>query len=182
MTTSKIDESFFDLPVDIRTDLDRNIADVFKLYDVYNNNMIEDINVGIILRTLGCVPSESEIQEIIDKTEFKELKGIIHLARFLKHLKVLLSQNKFHPLTHEELHDVFKILDPKNRGYIPQNEFLKCMQEIGESLSENELNDMLDTAVDPITKRVYYEKYLKQLTFEEDDDSVYKFVRLSLKK
>jgi Ca2+-binding EF-hand superfamily protein len=66
-----MDDSFFDIPVELRNDLDRKIAGAFGVYDYGRNLMIEALDVGQILRSLGCVPSEDEIYEIIKSTEFE---------------------------------------------------------------------------------------------------------------
>lgn len=50
-------EVFFDIPVEISSELDRKIYDAFKVYDSQCVNMVDASNVGNILRFLGCVPS-----------------------------------------------------------------------------------------------------------------------------
>lgn len=49
-------EVFFDIPVEISSELDRKIYDAFKVYDFQCVNMVDSSNVGNILRFLGCVP------------------------------------------------------------------------------------------------------------------------------
>lgn len=51
------DEVFFDIPVEISSELDRKIYDAFKVYDFQCVNMVDGEYVGNILRFLGCVPS-----------------------------------------------------------------------------------------------------------------------------
>lgn len=50
------DEVFFDIPVEIRSELDRKIYDAFKVYDFRCVNMVDVQHLGSILRFLGCVP------------------------------------------------------------------------------------------------------------------------------
>lgn len=50
------DEAFFDIPVEISSDLDRKIYDAFKVYDFRCVNMVDASDIGNILRFLGCVP------------------------------------------------------------------------------------------------------------------------------
>lgn len=170
-----MDDSFFDIPVDLKNDLDRKIASAFTVYDYNRNYMIEALDVGEILRSLGCVPSEAEIREIIKATEFESYERRIHLSRFLPHVKELLFGKKMMPASQNEILQAFKLLDPKGRGYLYKNELLTFLKDFGESICDDELIHMLTAAIDPLTNRMDYETYTVQLTHEpSDDENIYK--------
>lgn len=169
-----MDDSFFDIPVELKNDLDRKIASAFNVYDHNRNLMIEDSDVGAILRSMGCVLSENEIKSIVKATEFEGYEGRIHLSRFLPHVKELLFANKFMPSRSNEILEAFKILDPKGRGYLYKDEIIKFVNEFGESFSESELKKLLDASIDPNTNRMDYELYTVQLAYEpSDSDNIY---------
>lgn len=79
----------------ITTDLEKKIADAFLIFDHQGNKTVDVREIGTILRYLGCVPSENEINEIITATEFEDSNGAIHLSRFLPHVTQLLAEHKW---------------------------------------------------------------------------------------
>lgn len=79
----------------ITTDLEKKIADAFVIFDHQGNKTVDVREIGTILRYLGCVPSENEINEIISATEFEDSNGTIHLSRFLPHVTQLLAEHKW---------------------------------------------------------------------------------------
>lgn len=81
--------------VSITTDLEKKIADAFLIFDHQGNKTVDVREIGTILRYLGCVPSENEINEIISATEFEDSNGTIHLSRFLPHVTQLLAEHKY---------------------------------------------------------------------------------------
>lgn len=178
-----MEDTFFDIPVEIKSEFDEKIADVFRIYDHQNNNMINGENLGTILQTLGCVPTEKEIEEIIKETEFEQRKGVIHLSRLIAHLRVLLQKNHMKPYSKDDLFNVFKVLDPKNRGYITRDEFVQFMRDIGEPISEHQLTEMLKVSLDPITMRINYEEYINKIAYEPiDEDSIFSLADLAATK
>lgn len=65
-----MDKIYFDIPVELKNPLEEKIAEAFQVYDHNNVNMIDGRDVGAVLRSLGCVPSENEIEAIVKATEF----------------------------------------------------------------------------------------------------------------
>lgn len=173
-----MDDTFFDIPVHIKSKFDEKLAEVFRLFDYQSNNMILSRDLGSILRILGLVPTEEEIQKIITETEFQQRKGTIHLANLMTFLRKMIETNKMQPYSSEELLDCFKILDPKSRGYIPKEEFLKSMREVGEVINKEQLDEMLKVCLDPHDNRVYYEDYIRKISYEpEEEESLFTLVR-----
>lgn len=175
-----MDDSVYDIPFEIKSELDAIIAKKFKLFDFKSNHMMSATHVGTLLRILGCVPLESEIQDIISKTEFYQKKGVIHLANFLKHVKPLLQNKEMMSLKMEQLLDLFILLDPKNRGYIPKDEFVTLMKEYGEQLSDEELSTMLTSAIfDSDTNHVNFEMYARKLAYSPaEQNSIHKIAEM----
>lgn len=82
------------MPVDITNDLERKIADAFLIFDHHGNKTADVREIGTILRFLGCVPSEQEINDIISATEFEDSNGTVHLSKFMPHVAGLLAEHK----------------------------------------------------------------------------------------
>lgn len=167
-----LSDNYFDIPVKINNPLEQRIFDAFCVYDHNAVNMVDGKDIGAIVRSLGCVPTQAEVQEIIRKTEFHNHLGCVHLSYFMSHLKGLLAAQKMKPSNPEELFDAFKFLDLKNKGFIEKETFRNLLSKFGESMSEEEMSDMMKSAVDPIDGRVYYENYINKL-IHNPEGSIY---------
>lgn len=137
--------------------------------------------IGSILRFLGCVPSEAEVSEVIAETEFEDSNGTVHLSKFLPHVHQLLIEHKWEsfeksrelfwrefsyrmePAAPEKLLEAFQVLDPEGKGYVTKEYMSKIMMEEGEPFSQEELEEMMSTAVDQSSGLIPYEYYLNQL-------------------
>lgn len=168
------------IPVEIENDFDRKVAEVFSTYDRHKNNMTSSKNLHAILGLLGCAPTKQDIQEFTDVLQQKKK---IHLGRLIPYLRSYLLKGKMRPQSKDDLLNVFKILDPKNRGYIPKAEFVKLMNDFGNPLSEQELKEMLIAAVDVSDSCVHYEHYVEKIVMKsEGDDSIFKLAELPARK
>lgn len=67
------------------------------------------------------------------------------------------------PAEPESLLEAFHVLDPENRGTLTKEHFGKLMMEEGEQFTQEELDEMMAVAVDPLTGLIPYEFYLNQL-------------------
>lgn len=74
--------------------MEKKIADTFLIFDHNGNKTVDVREIGTILRFLGCVPSEAEINECISATEFEDSNGTVHLAKFLPYVFQLLTEHK----------------------------------------------------------------------------------------
>lgn len=169
-----MERAYFDIPFELTNPFDKRIAETFLLFDRNSVNMIDEKDVGAVLRSLGCVPSEADVKEIVKKTEFPDHPGNIHLTKFIPCLKSCLVQNKMKPCEPEELLKAFKLFDPEDKGFIHSDLFKKIFgsDPSGEELSEEEYSEMIKSAVDPEDNRVYYESYIRTLIYEPQD-SIY---------
>lgn len=75
--------------------MEKKIADAFLIFDHQGNKTVDVREVGTILRYLGCVPSENEINEIVSMTESEDSNGTVHLSRFLPLVSQLLAEHKY---------------------------------------------------------------------------------------
>lgn len=76
-------------------DLEKKIIDAFLIFDHQGNKTVDVREVGTILRYLGCIPSENEINEIVSMTESEDSNGTVHLNRFLPLVSQLLAEHKY---------------------------------------------------------------------------------------
>lgn len=170
--------------MNITNDLEKRIADAFSIFDHHGNKSVDVREIGSIIRYLGCVPDENELNEIISATELEDSSGVVHLSKFLPHVQQILLENKMKPAAPEKLLKAFQILDPENRGYITRDSMTKILMEEGEPFTQvisrcqiecsqfnlirnfylqEELDEMMAVAVDPSTNSIPYEFFINQL-------------------
>lgn len=70
---------------------------------------------------------------------------------------------RFQPASPEQLLDAFHALDTEGRGYLTREQITTLMTQDGEPFTQDELDEMLEIAIDPHTQTVPYEYYINQL-------------------
>uniref|UniRef100_A0A1A9WWL3 EF-hand domain-containing protein n=1 Tax=Glossina brevipalpis TaxID=37001 RepID=A0A1A9WWL3_9MUSC len=144
-------------------ELQKRITDAFCIFDHVGDKTIDVREVGTILRFLGCVPTEKEVNDIITQIETEDSEGEVHLTKFLPYITQLLTDHRMEPAGPEELLEAFRVLDEDDQGYLEPEYLSKLMMEEGEPFTQEEVDEMLATAIDPLTGHINYEYYLNQL-------------------
>ncbi|CAH1962983.1 unnamed protein product [Acanthoscelides obtectus] len=152
--------------VPINNDLERKIAEAFEVFDHAGNKRIDVREVATIIRGLGCCPTEAEVQEVIVKIEDHQTPGSVHLLQFLPYVSQFITEHKYEPATPEQLLEAFQVLDSEGHGYLTKEHISTLMTQDGEPFTQDELDEMLEIAVDPHTQTIPYEYYINQLMHE----------------
>lgn len=173
----KQEEIYFNIPFEIKNPVQERIAKAFSLFDREGIKVAQAKDVGPILRSLGCVPSAADVREVVKETEFKDHPGEVHISKFVRHVEKIINDQKLKPASEKILVQAFKLLDPEDDGFIDSENFRKLMMEVGDELTQFELESLMKSAIDPIDGKVHYETYIRQLIYEPDD-SIYKLAAL----
>ncbi|EEZ99756.1 dynein regulatory complex protein 8 isoform X1 [Tribolium castaneum] len=164
-----------EIHVPINNDLERRIADAFEVFDHAGNKTVDVREVATIVRALGCCPTEAEIQEILMAVENPESPGSVHLSNFLPHMSQIITEHKYQPASPAQLLEAFQVLDNEGKGFLTKERISTLMTQDGEPFTQDELDEMLEIAIDPHTQTVPYEYYINQLMHEpEGEKDIYK--------
>ncbi|XP_047540985.1 dynein regulatory complex protein 8 isoform X1 [Vanessa tameamea] len=144
-------------------DLEKKIIEAFEVFDHSGKQVVDVREIGTILRSLGCCPTEAEIQEVILATENKEATGNIPLLNFLPYMCKAMIEHRFYPASAEMLLAAFRYFDKEQRGFLTKEKFAQLMLEEGEPFTQEEFDEMMQTALDPVTDTITYEYYINQL-------------------
>ncbi|CAB3359988.1 Hypothetical predicted protein [Cloeon dipterum] len=98
------------------SNLEKKINDAFKLFDHTGSDAVDVREIGTIIRSLGCCPSESELQEILVQVEDQEMTGSVKLNRFLPVMAEILQENRLQGAEPELLLAALKTFDPEGKG------------------------------------------------------------------
>lgn len=70
---------------------------------------------------------------------------------------------RYQPASPEQLLQAFQTLDQEGHGYLTKEYISTLMTQDGEPFTQDELDEMLEIAIDPHTQTVPYEYYINQL-------------------
>ncbi|XP_048000066.1 dynein regulatory complex protein 8 isoform X2 [Leguminivora glycinivorella] len=154
--------------IQANNDLEKKIMEEFEVFDHSGKQVVDVREIGTILRSLGCCPTEAEVQEVILATENKEATGNVPLSNFLPYMCKVLMEHRFYPASAEMLLAAFRYFDEEGRGYLTKERFTKLMLEEGECFTQEEFEEMMQIALDPVTDTITYEYYINQLMVEEE--------------
>ncbi|XP_043282086.1 dynein regulatory complex protein 8-like isoform X2 [Venturia canescens] len=148
-----------------QTLLEKRITDAFDVFDNARSHEVDVRELGTIIRSLGCVISEAELQEIQVQVEDVE-NNCVTQERFVAYMSKAIMEQKYKPAEPEDLLQAFQLLDPENRGYVTRADLEKAMMEIGEPFTEEEIEEMMSVACDPQSGKINYEHYINLLIVE----------------
>uniref|UniRef100_A0A667WYM0 EF-hand calcium binding domain 2 n=1 Tax=Myripristis murdjan TaxID=586833 RepID=A0A667WYM0_9TELE len=140
------------------SEIHSRISAAFGAFDHESNKTVDVREIGTVIRSLGCFPTEAELHDIIAEVEEDRI-GYIHFDRFLPVMTKVLHSKR--PL-------FFQVLDQQKKGYLEPEELTKFMTQEGEPFTQQEMEEMLSAAVDPEKNVIYYKDFISMMTFDTD--------------
>ena len=140
---------------------DEQVADfkeTFQLFDKDGDGTISVAELGTVLRALGQNPSDKELQEMISEVD-EDGNGSIDFPEFLS----LMSKKIQDGDAEEEIRDTFRVFDKDGNGYISRSELRNVMANLGETLSDEEIDEMIKEVDVDGDGQICYEEFVKML-------------------
>ncbi|KAF6274526.1 EF-hand calcium binding domain 2 [Rhinolophus ferrumequinum] len=147
----------------------KKIKEAFEVFDHELNNTVDVREIGTIVRSLGCCPSEGELHHLIAEVEEEEPTGYIRFEKFLPVMTNVLLERRYRPIPEDILLRAFEVLDPLKRGFLSKEELIKYMTEEGEPFSQEEMEEMLSAAIDPESNTIHYKDYVTMMVIDENE-------------
>uniref|UniRef100_A0A8D2N821 EF-hand domain-containing protein n=1 Tax=Zonotrichia albicollis TaxID=44394 RepID=A0A8D2N821_ZONAL len=119
----------------------REIRDAFELFDTDGSGSIDVKELKVAMRALGFEPKKEEIKKIISDID-KEGTGKISFSDFL----AVMSQRMAEKDSKEEILKAFKLFDDDETGKISFQNLKRVAKVLGENLTDEELQEMIDEA------------------------------------
>ncbi|XP_074660418.1 dynein regulatory complex protein 8-like [Tubulanus polymorphus] len=148
-------------------DVQMRITDAFNIFDHESNKTVDVREVGTIIRSLGCCPSEAELHDMLCEIEEEEPTGYIRFEKFLPMMTHVLMERRYKAALEDQLLKAFQVLDAESKGHITQEDLTKYMTEEGEPFTQEEMEEMLSAAVDPDQGIVLYKDFVSEMVVEE---------------
>ena len=121
-----------------------------------------------ITRSLGYCPSEAEIQEVLRDMEDPQQMGFIQYERFYPVISKIIVQRKFQLNQPEELLRAFEVLDSERKGHLTIEEIKRYFTQYGEPFEADEIEELLNAAVNQNTMKIMYRTFLYHLVIDDD--------------
>jgi len=141
---------------------EEQIADLkaaFNSLDKQGKGHISTGDLGTIMKNLGVELTDEELQEMIQSID-QDGNGEIDFEEFLE-----LMVNKMNSGDEEaELQETFKYFDQGGKGYITRENLKEAMAKMGNTLTELEIDDMINEADIDGDGTIDYEEFVKMMT------------------
>ncbi|XP_074608086.1 dynein regulatory complex protein 8-like [Acropora palmata] len=148
-------------------ELQKTISDAFDTFDHESNKTVDVREVGTIVRSLKCCPTEGELHDILAEVEEEEPTGYIRFEKFEPVMLKILLERRYKAAPEDQIMKAFEVLDQENKGYLTTEELTKFMSEEGEPFTQEEMEEMLSAAVDPDKGIVFYKDFVAMMVVED---------------
>ncbi|KFV39517.1 Centrin-1, partial [Gavia stellata] len=119
----------------------QEIQEAFELFDTDSTRNIDIKELKVAMRTLAVEPKKEEIKKIMSDID-KEGTGKISFNDFL----VVMTQKMAEKDSKEEILKAFKLFDDDETGKISFKNLKRVTKELGENLTHEELQEMIEEA------------------------------------
>lgn len=128
-----------------RTDLTeeqkQEIKEAFDLFDTDGSGSIDAKELKVAMRALGFEPKKEEIRKMIADID-RDGSGTIDFAEFLSMMTAKMAERD----PREEIMKAFRLFDDDDSGTINFAKLKRVAKELGENMSDDELQEMIDEA------------------------------------
>jgi calmodulin len=114
--------------------------------------------LGTVMRSLGQNPTEAELQDMINEVD-ADGNGTIDFAEFLN----LMARKMKDTDSEEELKEAFRVFDKDQNGFISAAELRHVMTNLGEKLTDDEVDEMIREADVDGDGQINYEEFVKMM-------------------
>ena len=139
--------------------------EVFALYDIDEDGTISSSDIPKVMKCLGCDFTKEELDNLTNELDPREF-GVINFQQFL----VMMSRNmKPRPSKENRLREVFMFFDVDEKGFINAADLRQAMINLGENLTESDINQMIKEAGKEEDGQVTYDEFVKIVVSNPED-------------
>ncbi|XP_064622657.1 caltractin ICL1b-like [Lineus longissimus] len=142
----------------IQSPSDPEFKEAFSLFDKDGNGSITTKELSTVMRSLGQNPTEAELEDILDEVD-ADKSGTIDFDEF----KEMMAKKVVGTDPEEEIRDAFRVFDKDNNGFITAVELRHVMSNLGEKLTDEEVDEMVTEADLDGDGRIDYDEFAKMM-------------------
>ncbi|XP_052805415.1 calmodulin-A-like isoform X1 [Mya arenaria] len=133
----------------------REYREAFSLFDKDGDGMITTQELGTVLKSLCQKPTDNELKDMINEVDL-DGNGTIDFDEFL----AMMTNKMIEGDNEDELRGTFRVFDKDGNGYISAAELGKVMANLGEKLTDEEVDEMVKEADMDGDGQVNYEEFV----------------------
>uniref|UniRef100_A0A3B3YPA6 EF-hand calcium binding domain 2 n=1 Tax=Poecilia mexicana TaxID=48701 RepID=A0A3B3YPA6_9TELE len=137
----------------------RKITAAFEPFDYESKNMVDVREIGTIMYSLDCFPTQLDIREFI-----AEVRGVFMFTLFIHKLTNHDYVNEKLLATPSQLTCLPQMYENEQKGFLKPEELTKLMMEEGEPFTQEEMDEMLTVHTNRKENVIYYDKLINKLT------------------
>ncbi|CAL8088737.1 unnamed protein product [Calicophoron daubneyi] len=119
----------------------QEVREAFNLFDEDKTGSIDIKDLKVAMRALGFEPKREDVRKLISEFDC-ESKETIEFNEFLKMMTVKMLEKD----AKEEMLKAFKLFDDDETGRISFKNLKRVAKELGENVTDEELQEMIDEA------------------------------------
>ncbi|KAK7345921.1 hypothetical protein VNO77_16537 [Canavalia gladiata] len=132
-----------------------DFKEAFALFDKDGDGSVTVEELGTVIRSLEQNPTEEELQDMINEVDANG-NGLIEFVEFLD----LMTRRTKAIDVEEDLKEAFKVFDKDQNGYISASELRHVMINMGEILTDEEVELMIEAADSDGDGLVNYDEFV----------------------
>ncbi|XP_069114951.1 calmodulin-like [Argopecten irradians] len=133
--------------------------EAFSLFDKKGDGTITTKELGTVMRSLGQNPTDAELEDMVNEVD-ADGNGAIDFPEFL----TMLARKMKDGDNEDELRETFKVFDRDGSGFIGVVELRRVMSDLGEKLTDEEVDEMIREADMDGDGQVNYEEFVSMMT------------------
>lgn len=133
--------------------------DAFQMFDKDGNGYITTRELKSLMRCLGCNPTDSELQQIVNEVD-ADGNGKIDLPEFINLMEKMAKPTEEHASTIE----AYRVFDGEGAGHIQSKIIREIIIKSLDQVPVSEINDLLDCSGLLQDRNIYYDEFAKLVT------------------
>jgi calmodulin len=134
----------------------QDYQEAFNFFDSDHDGYINTSDIGKVMRCIGLYPSEAEINQIIKNTN----RNKVDFNEFLNLATRNMIDNK---VNEQQMREAFRMFDNYGNGLINLMQMRNSLQNLGEKLRDEELDELIREADIDTEGNVNFEELVKIL-------------------
>ncbi|EDV53618.1 calmodulin [Drosophila erecta] len=137
----------------------KDLEIAFSIFDDQDTKVIPITNLRPLMLAVAYNPSDRELQEIYDEID-ADGTGELYLSDFL----YIMYQRYANMSTEDEIIAAFKVFDKEGTGVISETEFRHIMKNMGEQLTDDEVEEIIRDANSDLEGNIDYVRFIKVMS------------------
>jgi len=134
----------------------QELKETFKMFDLNNDGIITKEELGIVMKRLGRETNDRDLETMIRDVDTNG-NGVVELDEFINMMK---AQTR--TMTSDEaVRQAFQVFDKNGDNFINKDEIRMAMNNLGENVTEAEVDEMLQCMDLNKDGRVSFEEFKK---------------------